>query len=117
MCDIIIVATERYYKMIFTWDDNKDVKNYIDHGIHLSTAAYIFNDPNRIERPDMSVNNHTLENRWQTIGKINDILFVAYEERINDEIRLISARKASTKERRIYNGYQNDDIEPWGPAN
>ena len=102
--------------MIFTWDDNKDAINYINHGIHLSTAAYVFNDPHRIERPDLSANNNTMENRWQTIGKINDLLFVAYEERINDEIRLISARYATAKERRIYNGYCNDEIEPWGSA-
>ncbi len=102
--------------MTFTWDDNKDAINYSIHGIHLSTAAYVFNDPYRIERPDISANNNTLENRWQTIGKINDVLFVAYEERINDEIHLISARIATAQERRIYNGYCNNETEPWGPA-
>ena len=102
--------------MIFTWDDTKDEINYSIHGIHLSTAAYVFNDPYRIERPDVSANNNTLENRWQTIGKINDVLFVAYEERINNEIHLISARIATAQERRIYNGQSNDEIEPWGPA-
>ncbi len=102
--------------MIFTWDDTKDEINYETHGIHLSTAAYVFNDPFRLERPDVSANNNTLENRWQTLGKINDVLFVAYEERINDEIHLISARIASAQERRIYNGQSNDEIEPWGPA-
>lgn len=105
-----------YYIMTFTWDENKDALNYNNHGIHLYTAAYIFNDPYRIERPDVSANNNTLENRWQSIGKIDEILFVAYEERIGDEIHLISARIATAKERRIYNGYKNDDIEPWRPA-
>ena len=99
--------------MIFTWDEGKDILNFERHGIHLGTAAYIFNDPYRIERPDVSLNNNTLENRWQTIGKIDNILFVAYEERVGDEIRLISARLATARERRIYNGYCNDDIEPW----
>ena len=103
--------------MIFSWDEKKDKVNYETHGIHLATAAYVFNDPYRIERPDVSKNNNTLENRWQTIGKINHVLFVAYEERIGDEIRLISARQATARERRIYDGYSNDDIEPWEPAN
>lgn len=102
--------------MVFTWDEGKDLKNYKDHGIHLRTAAYIFNDPYRIERPDISANNNTLENRWQTIGKINEVLFVAYEERDGDEVHLISARRATARERRIYNGYCNDDTEPWGSA-
>lgn len=102
--------------MKFSWDEKKDIKNYEDHGIHLSTAVYVFNDPNRIERPDISINNNTLENRWQTIGRINNVLFVAYEERDEDEIHLISARLATARERRIYNGYSNDENEPWGPA-
>ena len=80
LCDYVIinVATVRYYIMIFTWDEDKDIINYDKHGIHLGTAAYVFNDPNRIERPDVSANNNTLENRWQTIGKIDNIVFVAY---------------------------------------
>ena len=102
--------------MIFTWDEAKDIKNYEKHGIHLGTAVYVFNDPYRVERPDVSANNNTLENRWQTIGKVNNVLFVAYEERWGDEIHLISARVATARERRIYYGYSNDDIEPWGPA-
>ncbi len=56
--------------MKFSWDTDKDSKNYEDHGIHLGTAAYIFNDPYRIERPDVSANNNTLENRWQTLGRV-----------------------------------------------
>ena len=82
----------------------------------MGIAAYVFNDPYRIERPDVSANNNTLENRWQTIGKIGNVLFVAYEERIGDEIHLISARAATARKRRIYYGYSNDDIEPWGSA-
>ena len=114
--DIITVATERYYTMVFTWEDDKDLRNYENHGIHLSTAAYVFNDPYRIERPDKSANNNTLENRWQTIGRVNNTIFVAYEERNGSEIHLISARLATARERRIYNGDKNDDVEPWGPA-
>ncbi len=64
-----------------------------------------------------TIRTDTLENRWQTIGKVNNVLFVAYEERGGDEIHLISARVATARERRIYYGYSNDDIEPWGSAN
>ena len=102
--------------MVFTWDEGKDAYNFEKHGIHFETVIYIFNDPYRIERPDISANNNSFENRWQTIGKVKDVLFVAYEDRIGDEIHLISARIATASERRIYNGYKNDDSEPWGPA-
>ena len=67
--------------MQFSWDDGKDLKNYEDHGLHLRTAAFVFNDPYRIERPDLSANNTTMENRWQTIGKVDNVIFVVYEER------------------------------------
>ncbi len=102
--------------MKFSWEEEKDFKNFGDHGLHLSIGMYVFNDPYRIERPDVSANNNTLENRWQTIGRVNKVLFVAYEERLDDEIHLISVRIATAKERRIYNGNQIDEHEPWRPA-
>ena len=88
--------------MQFSWDDGKDLKNYEDHGIHLRTAAFVFNDPYRIERPDLSANNTTLENRWQTIGRVDNVIFVVYEERKGNEIRLISARIATAREEDSY---------------
>ena len=35
--------------MLFEWDDNKEKKNIIRHGIDFSTAALVFHDENRIE--------------------------------------------------------------------
>ncbi|MBR2519864.1 MAG: BrnT family toxin [Selenomonadaceae bacterium] len=47
------------------------------------------------------------KDRRQVIGMVNEILFVIYTER-GENIRLISARKAKPKERRIY--YGNGDL-------
>ena len=104
--------------MFFTWDEEKDEENYKKHNLHLIIGSYVFNDQERIERFDKSANNNSLENRWQTIGKTaNSILFVAYEERDNQEYHLISVRLATGKERRYYYGKENDDTYPYEPAN
>ena len=90
--------------MIFEWDDNKNAKNVIRHGIDFETASYVFNDANRIIRYDEK---HSLyEDRYTTIGSINGmitVLIISYTE--DDEvIRLISARPANKMERREYFG-------------
>ena len=64
-------------------------------------AARIFNDEDRIERRDEEHSQD--EERIQVIGMVEDILFVVYTER-TDATRLISARKATERERRDYYG-------------
>lgn len=59
----------------------------------------VFNDMQRIEIYDME---HSIEeDRYNTIGMVNDVLFVVYTER-KDNILLISARLATKTERSIY---------------
>lgn len=88
--------------MIFEWDDSKEQINIIKHGIDFSTAAHVFHDENRIEFYDEA--HSESEDRYITIGQINGIaiiVMVVYTER-KDTIRLISARKATNQERRMY---------------
>lgn len=98
--------------MLFEWDDKKEALNYRKHHIHFEDAKYVFCDNNRLERLDCSVGNDGTEERWQTIGKIGEVVFVAFTER-KDKIRLISARLATAKERRFYNGNGDFTIEGW----
>ena len=58
-------------------------------------------DDNRIEIYDEA--NSIEEDRYITIGLAGDILFVVYTER-GTRIRLISARLANARERRVYYG-------------
>ena len=91
--------------MLFEWDDNKEKINIRKHGIDFTTAARVFDDENRLEIYDESHSN--AENRYITIGMIGEtayIVMVVYTER-DDAIRLISARKATPKERRMYYDY------------
>ena len=91
--------------MLFEWDDEKEKINIEKHGIDFSTAARVFNDLNRLEWYD-EAHSYT-EDRYITIGIIDNIAYlvmVVYTER-ETSIRLISARKATKKERRLYDDY------------
>lgn len=103
-CDIIEMR-ERGEKMQFEWDDEKEQKNIKKHGIDFETASRVFQDENRVEIYDEAHSEY--EDRYITIGTINGIayvLIVVYTER-DEAIRLISARKATAKERSMYYDY------------
>ena len=90
----------------FQWDEDKARRNKLKHGISFETAALVFEDENRIERYD---DEHSAdEDRWITVGKVEDILFVVYTER-GEDIRLISARAADEDERREYDECNTND--------
>lgn len=94
-------------KLSFEWDENKNQKNIVKHGIDFSYAIGVFCDNQRIEFYDK---NHSMnEDRYITIGKVHEILFVVFTERTNN-IRIISARIATTKEKELYygNSQKND---------
>ena len=98
--------------MNFEWDPEKDRINQKTHGISFSAAKFVFNDEERWERHDSS--HSEKEDRWQTIGLVDKVLFVVYTEQ-REAIRIISARMADENERRVYNGERN--IEGWTKAN
>lgn len=88
--------------MNFEWDENKEQKNIIKHGIDFATAILVFGDDNRIEFYDEK--HSESEDRYITIGAINGIvtvLYVVYTER-KDLIRIISARCATRREKEVY---------------
>lgn len=94
--------------MLFEWDENKEKINISKHGLDFSTAALVFRDQNRLEWFDELHSDY--EDRYITIGEINGIavvLMVVYTER-GDAIRLISARKVTKQERRMYYGAQGN---------
>ena len=89
----------------FVWDDNKAASNLQKHGISFDEAKTVFYDPNAIviSDPDHSL----LEDRFVILGLSNrlSLLVVCHCYRENDEvIRIISARKAKTKETQTYKG-------------
>ena len=75
------------------------------HGIDFETAARVFDDPNAIMRHDRDIDGEQL---WQTIGSFDGgfpVLLVVHTMTDQDGdslVRIISARKATRKERRLY---------------
>ena len=89
--------------MEFEWDENKNRENIKKHGISFEEATAIFERPiwTRVDdRHDYG------EVREVSIGDIGNfvIVVVAHTER-NNKTRIISARKATPKERRRYYEY------------
>lgn len=93
--------------MIFAWDEGKNRINRRKHGISFETAGIIFGDPNAVSYLDRIVAD---EERWRTIGLagLTPLLVVHTREEQDDEeeIRIISARKANPRERALYDPAQ-----------
>jgi uncharacterized DUF497 family protein len=94
--------------MVFAWDENKDRINRRKHGVWFETAARVFQDPKAVSYVDRIVAG---EERWHTIGLAGGVtvLLVVHliEERYGEEeIRIISARKANLGERALYEANQ-----------
>ncbi|MFG6095606.1 BrnT family toxin [Leptothoe sp. ISB3NOV94-8A] len=87
--------------MEFEWDPDKAAANFEKHGVSFQEAATVFNDPLSITFPDPD---HSVgENRYIIIGAsiIGLLLVVAHTDR-DQRLRIISARKATRKERTFY---------------
>ena len=91
-----------YKEYEFEWDPKKAALNLKKHGVSFETATEVFNDKNRVEFFDWAHSEN--EDRYITVGKVKKVLTVVYTER-GEYIRLISARRATAQERRIYYGY------------
>ena len=86
--------------MLWTWDPNKDAENLQKHRISFETAQQVFNDPSFITRQD----HYPFEERYQTIGSIGNsvIIVVCTWPQRGEPGRIITARRATRAERRIY---------------
>jgi len=85
------------------WDSRKRESNLTKHGIDFADLANIFKDPNLVEQIDSRRDYG--ETRRQAIGQIEGrVLFVVYTWR-GGVRRLISARRATREERKIYEAH------------
>ncbi len=87
--------------LAFEWDSRKARSNFSKHRITFEEASTIFADPSSITIPDPD---HSMtERRHVTMGRAFDgKMFVVVHTERDDNIRIISARRASRKERRFY---------------
>jgi uncharacterized DUF497 family protein len=88
--------------MIFDWDKEKNEANILKHGVDFHDVKEIFRN---VRVTGIDNRREYGEIRKVSIGPINShICVVVYTER-EDNIRIISARRANQRERRRYYEY------------
>jgi uncharacterized DUF497 family protein len=89
--------------MAFVWDEKKDLSNQRKHGVSFETAVRVFTDQDAASYLDRIADG---EKRWHTIGLARAIVILlvvhTVDEKDEEEIRIISARKATPSERNLY---------------
>ena len=87
--------------MDFEWDPDKAARNLVKHGVAFADAATVFGDPLAITFADPDHSDD--EERFITFGHsaAGLLLIVSHTDR-GDRTRIISARRAGRKERKIY---------------
>ena len=87
----------------FEWDERKNRANQKKHGVSFEEAQTVFFDEHALEFPDPDPSHR--EDRFLMLGRSFQlrILVVCHCFRLSDSvIRIISARKATSKERSVY---------------
>jgi len=88
----------------FEWDEAKARSNERKHGVRFEDAMLAFADPygmvdqDRIEGGEL---------RWQTLGMVGGLVLLLVAHTVREEgqdeiIRIVSARRATRKERKRY---------------
>jgi len=91
--------------IIFEWDASKATLNEKKHGVTFEEAKSVFYDDFAIQFFDDQ--NSELEDRFLLLGQSNNsrtLLICHCEQESGNLIRIISARKATAKERKLYKG-------------
>jgi uncharacterized protein len=85
----------------FEWDETKAKSNLAKHGVSFEEASTVFGDPLSLTIPDPA--HSQMEHRAIVLGHSHQrkLLVVVHTER-GDNIRIISARRASRCERKSY---------------
>jgi uncharacterized protein len=87
--------------LAFEWDLRKARSNLAKHGVAFEEASTIFGDSLSLTIPDPE--HSRTERRYATMGRaFNGKLLVVVHTDRDDNIRIISARRASRRERKFY---------------
>jgi len=89
--------------MRWTWDGAKARSNRLKHRLSFETAQLVFDDPLAQSKPDPAAD----EERWLTLGLVGDVAIVVVHTWPDADDdggtgRIISARKATPRERKAY---------------
>lgn len=89
---------------MFSWDQAKNRSNQKKHGVSFEAATLVFDAPIHLSRLERILDG---EERWQTIGNAGGIVLLLvvhtwHEEAGGQQIRIISARRATKEGRELY---------------
>jgi uncharacterized protein len=90
--------------MRIVWNEDKSRRNLAKHKVSFETAQLVFSDPHAVSWLERVIEG---EERWLTLGLVGGIviLIVAHtyhEDEGEEYFRIISARKATSRERKMY---------------
>jgi uncharacterized DUF497 family protein len=85
----------------FEWDPEKEVRNLRKHGVSFEEASTVFGDALAATIPDAQ--HSELEVRFTPMGMSSEsrLLIVSHTD-AEESVRIISARTATTQERKRY---------------
>ena len=89
----------------FEWDPAKARANLRKHAVTFEDAMHVFDDPYAVFEQDRTGEGGEL--RWQAIGLVSGCVVLLFAHTVRDEnkdetVRIISARRATRKERDCY---------------
>lgn len=87
--------------MVYTWDTRKQRLNKQKHGISFEEALEVFDDPYLLVVYDEA--HSSQEDRYKFLGRMRNLtiaMIICIEQ--ESRIRIISARKATSYEVRLY---------------
>lgn len=100
---VYTIAYNIFVKLTYEWDEKKNKANFEKHGVWFEEARTVWADSMASEYYDDSHSTNK-EDRFIRIGFSTKqrLLLVVFCERSADVIRIVSARKATPKEKENY---------------
>jgi hypothetical protein len=98
---VVVDDRNNEMELAFEWDVNKAKTNWTRHRVSFEEGATVFHDPFVATMPDPIHSDE--EQRFIAIGLSaqGQLLVIVFQER-GDKTRIISCRRATLRERRIY---------------
>ena len=94
--------------MKFEWDKQKNKANIEKHGLDFADAHKVFESPMLVKINDRKDYG---EDRWIGIGLMDTrVVVIVFTEPKENDIRVISFRKATTDERKHYEQAYKDEF-------
>ena len=98
-----------YTPCVYEWDENKRLSNLAKHGLDFADADLVYENPDKLTLPSLRKG----EERWLDLAIVATeglYLALAYQLR-GYNTRVISLRRASRKERQIYDNSRTQQPE------